>query len=300
MTLNDGFVSRFGRFGAWIGSGRLTSGIGGGREFAGMIEELGFGTLWVGNADGDLTLPEQLLSATHVLKVATGIVNVWRYEAAAVAARRHQVVLAQSGRLLLGLGVGHAPHIPDYSRPLEKLAAYLDELDAADFPVPRDERVIAALGPRALRLAAARTLGTCPFLVPPEHTSDARERLGDGPLLAPEQKVILTTDGNEARRIARQALAIYLTLPNYLANLRRYGLTDDDFVDGGSDRFVDAVVAWGDDESIRARVQDHLDAGADHVAIHLLDTGPGVDTTDGRKKRTLERWRRVSDLLGGA
>ena len=280
-----------GLFGVFHGSGATSEGRSR-RELAMQLEELGFGTMWIGSANGDLALADELLRSTTRLCVATGIVNVWQFEAADVAANHRRVTDAHPGRFVLGLGVGHAGFAPNYDRPLAKLESYLDELDTADDPVPAGHRVIAALGPRALRIAATRARGTCPYLVPPEHTADARTQLGQGPLLAPEQKIVLEPDADEARRIARDALAIYLTLPNYVNNLRRYGLTDDDFADGGSDRLVDAVVAWGDDGAIHARLQAHLDAGADHVAVQLLGK-PSSEPAE----RSAARWQRVADLL---
>lgn len=297
MNHQEAGAAGLGRFGAWSPGSALAPDIGAARELAARIDELGFGTLWIGSSDGDLVLPGMLLEATTRLSVATAIVNIWQYRASEVAGARHEVAQSHPGRFLLGIGVGHAPFIAKYERPLAKLESYLDELDAAAHPVRPGERVVAALGPRALRLAAARSRGTCPFLVPPEHTADARARLGKGPLIAPEQKVVLERDASEARRVAREALAVYLTLPNYLANLRRFGLTDDDFAHGGSDRLVDTLVSWGDDQAIRRRLQDHVDAGADHVAVHLLGIERGPEGIGQQMERLAGCWRQVADLL---
>jgi probable F420-dependent oxidoreductase len=283
-------MTSVGRFGAWISTRNWPGEPEQVARMARELETLGLDAVWIGAARGDLALAEQILAATTTLTVATGIVNVWRYDDAEVAASHHRVTAANPGRFLLGIGVGHAPAIPEYQRPIAKLASYLDALDAAPHPVPPDERVVAALQPQALRMAAARTLGTHPYLVPPEHTADARSVLGPGPLLAPEQKVVLSTEPAEARRVAREALSIYLGLPNYRNNLRRYGLTDEDFTGAGSDRFVDTVVAWGTDDAIRARIEDHLAAGADHVAIQLLPLTPSTGFP-------AAEWARITDLL---
>ena len=280
-------VIEIGRLGAWIGSNiqfPLTP------ARAQSIEEMGYDALWTGGANGNLKLQEELIAATDRLVVATGIVNIWQYSAANVATAYAQVSSRFPDRLLLGVGAGHALATPEYRRPIAKLESYLDELDAAPTPVPADARVIAALGERALHVAAARTRGAHPFLVPPEHTADARRQLGAGPLLAPEQKVVLSANPTEARRNARDVLGIYLQLPNYTNNLKRYGLTDEDLSGTGSDRFIDAVVAWGTDEQIRARLVAHLDAGADHVSVHIL--GALNDPT-----ATESGLRRVADLM---
>jgi probable F420-dependent oxidoreductase len=232
------------------------------------LEELGFGALWLGGSPpADLTQVERLLATTSRLVVATGIVNVWEAPADAVAASYRRIA---SDRLLLGIGAGHRLAVGDaYVKPYEKLVGYLDELDAGGVPVA--SRALAALGPRVVRLAAERTAGAHPYLVTPEHTARAREILGAGPLLAPEQKVVLDTDAEKARSLGRERLAPYLRLENYTNNWRRLGFTDADLAAGGSDRLVDAMVAWGDEEAIRARVAEHFAAGADQVAVQVLD-----------------------------
>jgi probable F420-dependent oxidoreductase len=263
---------------------------------AGALDEAGFGTVWMGTAQGELALQEAVLRATERLVVATGILDVWTSPAPVVAAAHRRLTAAHPGRFLLGLGSGHAVFIEavtneSYVRPLSRLRHFLDELDAAEPPVPPGQRVLAALGPKALALAAERSAGAHPYLVPPEHTAAAREQLGAGPLLAPEQKVVVTTDAAEARRIGRRSLSLYMTLPNYLNSLRRLGFTDDDFTGDGSDRLVDALVAWGDLDTVQARVRAHLDAGADHVAVQVLWPGdPAV--------LPIAAWQEYAAVLG--
>ncbi|HEX4215669.1 MAG TPA: LLM class F420-dependent oxidoreductase [Candidatus Dormibacteraeota bacterium] len=239
---------------------------------AAELEELGFSALWLGaSPPGDLRLAESLIAASQRLIVGTSIVNIWDAGASLVAESYHRIAGEHPGRFVLGLGVSHAPVVGEaYRRPLRKLSEYLDELDAATPPVPVDGRAIASLGPRSLEIAGSRSLGTLPYLTTPEHTRSAREILGPDALLAPEQKVVLESDPSAARAIARRRLAMYLTLPNYVNNWRRLGFEEADFEQGGSDRLVDAVVAWGTPDAIRARLQEHLDAGADHVAVQVL------------------------------
>jgi probable F420-dependent oxidoreductase len=244
-------------------------------EAAAALEALGYDTLWIGTALPDLALPETVLAATERLVVATGILDVWTAPASVAAASHERLRQAHPGRFVLGLGSSHAQFVEPvtgqtYEKPLQKLTHYLDDLDAATPPVAKDERIVAALGPRALALAAERTAGAHPYNVTPEHTATARELLGEGPLLAPEQKVLVETDPSTARALGRKSLAIYLSLPNYVNNWRRLGFDDDDFADGGSDRLVDHMVAWGDLDTIRKRVDEHRDAGADHVAVQVV------------------------------
>jgi len=242
-------------------------------ELAGEIERLGYGTIWIGSSPGgDLGIVEDLLAATSHITVATGIVNVWKDDAATIGAAYHRISGRYPGRFLLGVGIGHREATQEYQQPYAKLVSYLGLLDAAG--VPASGRVLAALGPRVLALSAARTAGAHPYLVTPEHTRWARELLGAGPLLAPEQKVVLETDPERARAIARPRLGPYLGLSNYLSSLRRLGWTDADFADGGSDAFTDALAPHGDAEAIAASVTAHLDAGADHVSIQVLNPDP--------------------------
>jgi probable F420-dependent oxidoreductase len=232
------------------------------------LERLGYGTLWFGGSPPDLTTVEPALAASTSLSVATGIVNVW--DGPVDTAAYSYLTRAYPGRFVLGLGVGHRKFVGDtYTRPLDRMVSCLDDLDAAG--VPAAGRVLAALGPKMLGLARDRTAGAHPYLVTPEHTAQAREILGEGKWLAPEQKVVLSTDPDEARAIARRTLAMYLELPNYTNSWLRLGFTEADLAGGGSDRLVDALVAWGDVDAIRERVGAHWEAGADHVALQVLN-----------------------------
>jgi probable F420-dependent oxidoreductase len=276
-----------GRVGFWVSS-RLIPDDGGeeAAQLAGELEAFGIPALWLGGASPDLELVSQLLQASHRLVVATGIVSVWAESAAKLAANVARVAAQHPDRFVLGLGVSHAPLVggsgQPYLRPYQKMVAYLDELDAATPPGPKERRVLAALGPRMLRLAAERAAGAHPYLVTPEHTRRARAILGPGPLLAPEQKVVLETDPGRAREISRATLTRYLQLPNYTNNLRRLGFTDEALSGAGSDALVDALVAWGTPEDIEARVREHHDAGADHVAVQVpTRTPPGCPMSSG-------------------
>ncbi|GII83489.1 LLM class F420-dependent oxidoreductase [Sphaerisporangium siamense] len=262
-----------GEVGVWRVAAQVTPAL------ASSLEELGYGAIWLGGSPGgDLRKVDEVLAATSTLTVATGIVNIWNDDAAAIGAAYRRIAEAHPGRFLLGVGAGHREATAHYAKPYEALNAYLDGLDAAGVPV--EGRALAALGPRVLRLSAARSAGAHPYLTTPEHTRQAREILGAGPLLAPEQKVVVSDDPREARAVARRAVAPYLGLANYAANLRRLGFGDEDLAGGGSDRLIEAVVALGDPSTIRQRVDAHLAAGADHVNIQLL-TSSGQDPLDG-------------------
>jgi probable F420-dependent oxidoreductase len=286
-----------GTFGVYTGSGDWPTGPGAVSEAAVELEALGFGAVWIGLSAGDLALHERILDATSRLVVASGIVNVWMDDPDAAAASYHRVAGRHPGRFLLGIGAGHARFVESmtsqaYRKPLTKVASYLDALDRAERPVPVGERVVAALGPKALRLAAERSAGALPYNVTPEHTADARAALGSGPLLATEQKVFFGTDPDVARSVARRRLAVYLDLPNYVNNLLRYGFSERDFAGDGSDRLVDGLVAWGDDDTVAARVRAHLDAGADHVVLQALSTEPpGLPRT---------AWRRAAEIVAAS
>jgi probable F420-dependent oxidoreductase len=265
---------QIGRFGIWRGAPQVTG------ELAAEIERLGFGTLWVGvSPDGDLTLVEKLLDATGTLTVGTSIVNMWKDDAHTVAASFHRVQDRHPGRFVLGVGAGHREATQQYAKPYETLVAYVDTLRGDG--VPADRLMIAALGPRVLRLAAERTGGALPYLVTPEHTRQAREIMGPAPVLAPEHKVVVDSDQARARAIGRERVRNpYLGLVNYTSNLRRLGWSDADLADGGSDALIDALALQGDADQVAARLRAHLDAGADHVAIQLL-TETGADPVPG-------------------
>jgi probable F420-dependent oxidoreductase len=254
-----------GRIGIWRHPSGLTP------EMAAEVEALGYGAIWVGGSPGgDLGVVEDLLAATGRIAVATGIVNVWQDDAATIGADYHRITARYPERFLLGLGIGHPEATRDYQHPYAKLVSYLDELDG--LKVPAAGRALAALGPRVLKLAADRSAGAHPYLVTPEHTRQARQILGPGPLLAPEQKVVLETDPQRARAIARPRVQDpYLGLTNYVTNLRRLGWTEADLAGGGSDALIDALVVHGDADALGRGVTAHLDAGADHVAVQVLN-----------------------------
>ena len=258
-------------------------------------KSLGYTALWLPDVGGDVFgSVEALLAATSKAVVATGILNLWLHEPAETAEGFAAIEDAHPDRFLMGIGVSHGPFINQmepgrYTKPLTKTLEYLDAIDAQPRPVPQSRRLLAALGPKMLELARTRAGGSHPYLANPDHTALARDVLGHGPLLAPEQPVVRERAPDTARTIARTHLAGYLTLPNYVDNLLRIGLRDDDVAGGGSDRLVDAVVAWGDDDAIAARVQQHRDAGADHVCIQVLTSTPF--------EFPLEQWRALAPAL---
>jgi probable F420-dependent oxidoreductase len=272
-----------GRIGVWLGSSQVTP------ELALGLERLGYGTLWLGGSpSGELTQVDELLDATTNLALATGIVNMWKDDAHTVAASFRRIDEHYPGRFLLGVGAGHREATQEYAKPYDTLARYVDVLRADG--VPADSLVLAALGPRVLRLSAERAGGAHPYLVPPEHTRQARKILGPGPLLAPEQKVVLEADPEKARAIGRPRVRNpYLGLVNYTSNLRRLGWSEEDLAGGGSDALIDALVAHGSGEQVAARLAEHFDAGADHVCVQLL-TAPGTDL--------LDEFRRLAEALG--
>ena len=246
------------------------------REFppqvAKEIEALGYGAVWVGGSPpAELEWVEPILAATSTLQVATGIVNIWTAAPGPVAESFHRIDKAYPNRFLLGIGVGHPEAQTEYRKPYDALTDYLDKLD--EYGVPKARRVVAALGPRVLKLSADRSAGAHPYLTNPAHTAQARELIGDAAFLAPEHKAVLTTDADQARAVGRKALEIYLNLTNYLSNWKRLGFTDADVAKPGSDELVDSVVAWGTPDQIAAKLKAHLDAGADHVPVQVL-TGP--------------------------
>ena len=236
------------------------------------IEALGYGAVWVGGSPpAELAWVEPILEQTTTLQVATGIVNIWTAAAGPVAESFHRIEAAYPRRFLLGIGVGHPEAHQEYRKPIDALTDYLDKLD--EYGVPKDRRVVAALGPKVLKLSAKRSAGAHPYLTTPEHTAEARKLIGPSAFLAPEHKVVMTTDAEKARAVGRKALDVYLNLANYLNSWKRLGFTDDDVAKPGSDHLVDAVVAYGTPDAIAARLKEHVAAGADHVPVQVL-TGP--------------------------
>jgi probable F420-dependent oxidoreductase len=251
------------------------------REAVRRIEELGYPALWVPEAVTSREIfshASWLLASSERLVVASGIANIWARDAVAMANGWRMLTDAYPDRFVLGLGVSHAPSVARrgarYERPYARMRAYLDAMDRAASSAPEPEaeprRMLAALGPRMLELAAERSLGAHPYFVPVEHTAFARSRLGPEPVLAVEQTAVLETDPAEARRIARLFAVDYLQTTNYANNLRRMGWSDQDIAGQGSDALIDAVVAWGDVDRIASRVRAHLDAGADHVCVQVV------------------------------
>lgn len=256
-----------------------------------QIESLGFKALWIPESLGSKEVFAHagiLLAATKTLIIASGIANIWARDAVAMANGAKALVEAYPGRFLLGMGVSHKPAVAargsTYGKPLTHMGAYLDAMDAAPFTGPNRKdppapRVLAALQPGMLKLSAERSLGAHPYFVPVEHTPIARRELGPDALLAVEQAATLETDPVKAREVARRHMKRYLELENYTNNLRRLGWGDADLGDGGSDRLVDAIVVWGDERAVQARVDAHHRGGADHVCLQLLgDDLPGQVT----------------------
>jgi probable F420-dependent oxidoreductase len=281
--------ARIGRIGVWLGPlGLVASGEE--RLAVARIEELGYGAVWFGEGPVNreaLSHAALLLGASERIAIATGIANIWARDAAAAFNGAQTLNEAYDERFLLGLGVSHAPIVNsrghDYAKPLTAMRAYLDAIDGYSYGAPAPEHrspiLLAALRPRMLELAAERTDGAHPYFVPPAHTERARAALGPEPLLAPEQVVVLETDPGRAREIGRHHMTNYLRLPNYLNNLRALGYEEADFAGGASDRLLDAIVAWGDEERIADRVREHFQAGADHVAIQSYAEDPAIAMT---------------------
>jgi len=255
-----------GRVGIWnrtVAEGRPES-----AEAAAELEELGYSAVWIGGSP-PVSMAENVLAATERLIVGTSILNIWQHEAADVATQANAANKKHNDRFLLGLGASHGPIVANYAKPLTTMKTFLAGLDAAGYP--REKRLLAALGPKMLELSAREASGALPYLVTAEHTARARGILGAGPLLVPELKVALTNDVAKGREIARGHLEIYLGFPNYLNSLRTLGFDDADFADGGSDKLVDGTVAVGDENVVDEWVRRHLDAGADQVAIQVLN-----------------------------
>ncbi|MFI9047392.1 TIGR03620 family F420-dependent LLM class oxidoreductase [Streptomyces sp. NPDC053427] len=249
------------------------------RDAAAEVEELGFGAIWLGgtpggNPRGDLVTAAEILQVTHRTTVATGCVSVWDTTPERLAAAYHALPPRDSARLLVGLGVSHADFVDGYRDPYHALRRYLDALDTAPAPLPSTARIVGAHGPQMTRLAGAKSAGVHPFLVSPAHTAWARSILGEGPVLALEQAVILETDAETARAEARAMLARYLRLGNYRAAWLRMGFAPEDLSGGGSDRLIDALFAWGKPDEVAARLTEHRQAGADHIAVHVVTASP--------------------------
>jgi probable F420-dependent oxidoreductase len=284
-----------GKVGIWSRELRYNPDRGARAAAAAELEDLGYTAIFIPDAGGDvLDQVEHLLAATRRMPLATGVLNIWMHDPADVATRRADLVSRFGPRFLLGLGNSHAPLVKSagrgpYMQPYSKMAGYLDALDAAMPAVPAADRMLAALGPRMLSLARDRACAAHPYLVPPQHTALARQILGQGPVLAPEQAVILEVDRQRGHELAKAFVSDYLTLPNYVRNLRRLGFDDDDFTGKGSDRLVDALVAHGDEEVIAARIRAHHDAGADHVCIYVVGRGD--------EALPLDAWRRLAPAL---
>ncbi len=261
-------------------------------EAAAELDELGYNAIWIPDVGGDvLGSVETLLRSTPRLVVATGILNVWMQDPAEVAGRRASWTADWQRRFVLGLGVSHAPlidhgHPGRYEKPFSKMVEFLDALDGAEVPFPSDARVLAALRPRMLGLARDRAAGVHPYFVPPEHVARAREILGPDAMIAVEQAVVRDRDPSTARATARRHTATYVNLPNYTNNLRDFGFGDDDFAENGSDRLVDAIVAWGDLDTIGRRVSAMRDAGADQVCIQVIRPDDEIPREDWRELAT--------------
>jgi probable F420-dependent oxidoreductase len=286
-----------GKVGIWSRELRYHPDRGARTAAAAEVEDLGYTAIFIPDAGGDvLSEVEHLLAATRRIPLATGILNIWMHDPADVSRRRADLASRFGPRFLLGLGSSHAPLVQSagrgpYLQPYSRMVGYLDALDAATAGASVADRMLAALGPRMLSLARDRAGAAHPYLVPPEHTALARQILGQGPVLAPEQAVILEPDEQHGHELARAFVSDYLTLPNYVRNLRRLGFGDDDLAGHGSDRLVDALVVHGDEEVIAARIRAHHDAGADHVCIYVVG---GSDET-----LPLDAWRRLAPALRG-
>lgn len=288
------FTHDIGHVGVWhplFGNAPGTTGV----QAAVRAEELGYGSVWVSEGPGGkdpFVAAALLLAGTSRIAVGTGIASIWSRDAAAMAGSLLAVGDAFPGRFVAGLGVSHAPLVNarghEYAKPLTAMRRYLDGMDEAAKSLRgvNPPRLLAALRPRMLELARDRAAGAHPYFVPPEHTARAREVLGAGKLLIPEQAVVVETDPARAREIARKHMSMYLRLPNYVDNLRHLGYTDDDVAGGGSDRLADAIVGWGGPEEVAARVRAHLDAGADHVVIQPL-APKGFDLDDALRQLAL-------------
>jgi probable F420-dependent oxidoreductase len=253
-----------GRIGIWHSRRK------GGPGVVAQVERLGFGAFWLGGSPS-VAQAREYVEAGTTIPVITGILNVWQHDPEDVGRDHHTLVADHPDRFVLGIGIGHPEATSDYTRPLKTMREFFDGLDRAE--VPKDQRLAAALGPKMLDLAAERSLGTHPYFIDVQHTRYARERVGDGVLVAPEVAVVLEEDEDTARRIAREYAGSYLQLKNYTSNLLRFDYTDKDIENGGSDRLIDAVIPHGSPEQVAEAIRAHLDAGADHVCIQPLGHG---------------------------
>ncbi|PZG12935.1 LLM class F420-dependent oxidoreductase [Nonomuraea aridisoli] len=285
----------FGRVGIWTWALRSTTAGEARRaeiaEAVAELEQLGYGTIWLGGSPS-IADAEAVVRATERVTVATGILSIWDFTAQEVAEQVAALEEESPGRFVLGLGASHAVVTPKYAKPYSNMVRYLDELDAAPVPVGRERRLIAALGPKMLALAAERSLGAHPYLVSAEHTAYARSVMGPQALLAPEVKVVLDSDPERARARARAVIGPYLGLPNYTNNLLRHGFDESDLADGGSDRLVEALCSLGDAGRAAARVEEHLKAGADHVSVQIVVEGGPQDSALPRAE-----WRELAAAL---
>jgi probable F420-dependent oxidoreductase len=289
---NIGRIGIWARFDPW--SANKT------REAVAELEELGYGAIWAGESLGREAFAQAglMLAGGRRIAVATGVANMWARDAMTMAAGQYTLAEAYPSRFLLGIGVSHAPLVENvrghsYGRPLAAMRAYLDAMDAAPFgaarPASPPTRVLGALGPKMLALSGQRAGGAHTFFMPVEHTARARRVLGEGPLLAVEQAVVLETDRDRARQIARGYMSACLSLPNYANELRRLGFVEGDLANGGSDKLFDAIIGWGTENAIVQRVQAHHAVGADHVCAYVLDAEP--------EEPPISAWRRLAGAL---
>ena len=281
-------VSDLGKLGVWTWLDNLAAPQA--AEFANQLEDWGYGALWIPEAVGrdPFSLIGYLAAKTSKLVLATGIANIYARDPMTMRAVQETLAEASGGRFLMGLGVSHAHLVAgvrkhEYGKPVTTMRGYLERMEKAIYmgakPAEPAPIVLAALRQNMLKLSAEKAKGSHPYFVPPEHTAKAREVLGKDAWLCPEQMVLRETDATKARAVARQNMDVYIKLPNYQNNLKWVGYEDADFEDGGSDRLVDAIVAWGDDKVIADRIQAHYDAGANHVCIQPFraDGVPGQD-----------------------
>ena len=263
------------------------------QEAATELDELGLRTQWIPGLDGNGVLDDadHLLSAAPHSSVVLGVLGIWGQPADEVASRIARLDEIHGARTVVGLGISDPNsakrHGQDFGSPISSMGAYLDELDAAATPLPPARRLLGAMGPRMVALAADRTAGIHPFLVTPQYSANQRATIGPEPFIAPHQAIVLDTDPDRARTAARLGVGMFIGFPAYQNNLRRLGYGDSDLIPGGSDRLIDALVAWGSIEDIEQRLREHLDAGADHVAVHVLG-GNGIP---------LPQWRELATLI---